>query len=147
MPKFQGSGFALQIPGDCIDASAYTFVLPENGGFSPNLTIRFERVEGAPDLNEYVEGQMSTLSNNVEDFTLISKASGKRGQWDGVMSVCEWGQGAMRMQQKQVYLLVEGKPSRIYIATTTDLASQAKQSSPIFDQMLRSFSPNDIQVL
>jgi len=44
MPKFQGSGFVVELPEGCIDMSAYTFVLPVKSGFSPNLVIRFEAV-------------------------------------------------------------------------------------------------------
>ena len=147
MLSFQGSGFALQLPEDCSDASAYTFVLPENAGFAPNLTIRFENTEEKLHLSRYVEEQMASLGNKLAGFTLISQASGKRGAWDGVISICEWGEGPMRMRQKMVYLLVEGKSTRIYILTTTDLASHADKSTPIFDQILRSFNPNEIQFI
>ena len=147
MPKFQGSGFDLELPSKCIDASAYTFVLPGGEGFSPNLVIRFENIEDTVDLKQYADDQLKSLSARVDDFKLVSQASGKRGQWDGVMAVYEWGEGAMRMHQKQVYLLVKGKPARIYILTSSDLLSNSAQSGPVFDKILRSFNPNEIQVI
>ena len=139
MPKFQGSGFAIDVPEHCIDASIYTFVFPEQGGFSANLLIRYEKVVGAFNLQEYAKEQLDGLQQKVEEFKIISQASGKRGACDGVMSVCEWGTGLARIRQKQVVLFVPGESPRKYILTTTDLASQAANSDPLFDQMLRSF--------
>lgn len=58
MPKFQGSGFLLDLPDDCIDASSNAFVLPEHGGYSPSLTIRFEKADEATNLSDYVDRQL-----------------------------------------------------------------------------------------
>ncbi len=147
MPEFQGSGFTLEVPEGCVDASVYTFVFPEQGGFSANLMIRLEKVDEAFDLQDYVKGQLEALKQNVEGFELLTQASGKRGAWDGVMSVYEWGSGVTRMRQKQVVLLIPGESSRVYILTTTDLASQGANSDPVFDQMLRSFNANESQLM
>ena len=145
MPKFQGSGFAIDLPEQCVDASVYTFAFLEQGGFSANLLVRFEKVVGAFDLQKYVKEQLDGLQQKVEDFKLISQTSGKRGACDGVMSVYEWGSGPARIRQKQVVLFVPGESPRKYILTTTDLASQAANSDPLFEQMLRSFEVNEVQ--
>jgi hypothetical protein len=145
MPSFQGSGFAVEIPEQCTDSSIYTFALPEQGGFSANLVIRFERIVGDFDLLKDVKAQLDDFQQKVEAFQLINQAAGKRGACDGVMSVYEWGSGATRLRQKQVVLFVPGEAPRKYILTTTDLASQAAHSDSLFDQMLRSFEPNEEQ--
>ncbi len=147
MPQFQGSGFALTLPEECYDASAYTFALPENNGFAPNLSIRFETVPAGTDIKQYADHALASLSGQFEGFELIDKLSGKRGEWDGVMATVAWGEGAARMLQKLFYMLVCRKQCRVYILTTTDLLGNAKQSAPVFDQMLRSFAPNEIQFI
>ena len=147
MPKFQGSGFVMDVPENCVDGSAYTFVLPEQGGFAASLLVRFEKVVGAFDLQKSAKEELDALQQRVEDFKLISQAAGKRGPCDGVMSIFEWGKGPARFRQKQIVLLVPGESPRKYILTTTDLASQVANSDPLFDQMLRSFEPNEVQCL
>ena len=57
MPKFQGSGFALDVPDGCADASAYTFLLPTEGQFTPYVTIKFEHLGDEADLDAYVTKQ------------------------------------------------------------------------------------------
>ncbi len=147
MLEFQGSGFSLTLPSECHDASAYTFVLPENKGFSPNLVIRFEAARADVDIKQYADKALEFLGKQFEAFALTDKKSGKRGAWEAVIATVEWGEGAARMAQKQFYMLVAGEKPRIYILTTTDLLANAKDSDPIFDQMLRSFTPNQIQVI
>ena len=147
MPQFQGSGFTVTLPEVCYDASAYTFVLPEYNGFAPSLVIRFEAVAPATDLKAYADKALRSLSGQLEGFELVKRIAGKRGDWDGVLATVEWGQGAARMIQKHVYMLVAGKKARVYILTTTDRAANAEQSNPVFDQILRSFTPNQIQFI
>ncbi|MES9899890.1 MAG: DcrB-related protein [Sedimenticola sp.] len=142
MPNIQGSGFVIDVPEECIDASVYTFAFPEKGGYAANLMVRFEAVVGAFDLQKYVEEQLDGLQQKVEEFKLVSQAAGKRGAFDGVMSIYEWGKEPARIRQKQVVLFVPGEQPRKYILTTTDLASQSANSDPLFDQMLRSFEIN-----
>ena len=144
MTQFQSSGFSIELPDKCIDASSYTFVLTgEEAGdvknYAPNITIRFENAAVGFDLKKSVNDALDVLRKQVEAFELISQDSGKRGENDGIMTVYEWGKGVARMRQKQVVLLVPGEKSRKYILTTTDLASQADKSDPVFDQILRSF--------
>ncbi len=145
MPKFQGSGFVVELPEGCIDMSAYTFVLPVKSGFSPNLVIRFEAVGKAANLSEYVKKTMDQLSDSLDAFELINQASGKRGGCDGVMCCYEWGHGKSRMRQKQLFLLTVGERCRIYTLTTVDLAANFATSDPIFEQILRSFVTNELQ--
>lgn len=147
MPQFQGSGFSLALPDGCYDASAYAFALPEHNGFSPNLVIRFEDVEAGTDIQLYADQGLELLSEQFDGFKLTNRLAGKRGQWPAVMAMLEWGEGPARMAQKTVYMLVVGEKSRIYTLTTTDLAAHAAISDPIFDQILRSFAPNDIQAI
>ena len=139
MAQFQGLGFTIDVPDNCEDASSYTFVLPDEGNYAPNITIRFENVEADFDLKKSVNADLNALGQQMEVFELISQSSGKREENDGIMSTYEWGKGIARMRQKQVVLLVPGEKPRKYILTTTDLASQADNSEPVFDQMLRSF--------
>ena len=147
MSQFQGSGFALALPDKCYDASAYAFALPDNKGFSPNLVIRFEDVEAGTDIEQYADKALASLSEQFEGFKLLNKLSGKRDRWRAVMATLEFGEGAARMTQKIVYMLVAGEKSRIYILTTTDMSANAEMSDPVFDRMLRSFVPNDIQFI
>lgn len=145
MPQFQGSGFTLTLPSGCHDASAYTFVLPADGGFAANLIIRFEDVAADLDLAQYADKALSSLSGQFQGFKLVNKVAGKRGDADGLLATVEWGEGPARMTQKHVYLLTPGKKARLYILTTTDLAANAAKSNPVFDQILRSFAPNEAQ--
>jgi hypothetical protein len=62
MATFQGSGFAIDIPAGCTDASIYTFALPDADGFSPYLIIRFETVKEPLDLSAYVNKQLEGLA-------------------------------------------------------------------------------------
>lgn len=149
MQKFQGSGFTIPLHGDCMDASAYTFVLPKKGGFSANLSIRFEPGRYVKDLQAYVNASLEALEESVDEFVLLNQVAGKRGSNDGVMSSFEWGSGDTRMRQKQYCLLTPGRAPRLYprlyILTSTDLAKNADRSDKIFNQMMKSFSPNEIQ--
>lgn len=147
MTQFQGSGFSIELPDNCTDASAYTFVLPYNRGFSANLTIRFEHVPEGYQLEKSVQEELQKLGNSLSDFTLISQDVGQRGGNDGVISVYEWGEGQARMRQKVITLLVQGEKTRKYILTTTDLVAGSEQSEVVFNQMLQSFTLNDIQFL
>ena len=79
MPNFQGSGFTIELPDDCMDASSYAFVLPENNGFSANLTIRFEPATYVSDLQAHVNLSLDALKASVVDFVLINQVAGKRG--------------------------------------------------------------------
>jgi hypothetical protein len=101
----------------------------------------------ATDIQQYADAALASLSGQFDGFELIDKLSGKRGEWDGVMATVAWGEGAARMLQKLFYMLVCRKQCRVYILTTTDLLANAKQSAPVFDQMLRSFAPNEIQFI
>ena len=147
MATFQGSGFAIDIPTGCTDASVYTFTLPNVDGFSPYIIIRFEAVKEPLDLSAYVNRQLEALASNTEEFKLLSQNAGKRGNWGCVVSDCQWGPPITRMQQKYVHFLVPGKPSKVYTLSTTDLAKNHALSSPVFDRMLRSFLPNNTQVI
>ena len=147
MATFQGSGFAIDIPAGCTDASVYTFALPNVDAFSPYIIIRFEAVKEPLDLSAYVNKQLEALASNTEEFKLLSQNAGKRGSWGCVVSDCQWGPPNLRMQQKYVHFLVPGKPSKVYTLSTTDLAKNHARSSPVFDQMLRSFLPNSTQVI
>lgn len=146
MPNFQGSGFAMELPDDCKDASAYTFVLPENNGFAANLTVRFEPAIDVSDLKERVNASLEMLKANVVDFVLINQVAGKRGPHSGVMSNFEWGVGETRMRIKQYCIMTTGDQPRIYTLTASDLASNADHSTPVFNRMMKSFIPNQEQL-
>src|SRR5210317_1611933 len=105
MPNFQGSGFTVELPDECIDASTYTFVLPENNGFSATLNIRHESATEVKNLKAHINVSLKALRDSVTDFTLLNQAAGKRGAHEGVMSSFEWGSGEARVRQKQYCLL------------------------------------------
>ena len=141
MPNFQGTGFTIEIPEDCFDASTYTFVLPENNGFSANLNIRHEPAVEVNDLKAHINVSLKALRDRVANFTLLNQAAGKRGAHEGLMTSFEWGEGESRVRQKQYCLLVSGEKPKIYILTSTDLASNAAQSDRIFNGIMKSFVP------
>jgi hypothetical protein len=141
MQKFEGSGFSLDLPDDCVDASSYTFVLPENNGYSPNLSIRSESAVTIKDLKGHVNAMLKLLKDSAPEFVMKKQMAGKRGANEGVMSQYEWGVGAARMQQKQYCLMTPGEAARLYILTATDLASNAAQSDAVFNAMMKNFMP------
>ena len=145
MPKFQGSGFSVELPEEVMDASSYCFSFPEAGEFSPHLTIKFEQQTDKPDLNAYVSKQRVALRAGVENFSVISELSKSRGSWDYVISVIEWGPDESRTRQKQFFVYVPGEIPRLFTLTGTDLAANFERSESLFDQVIRTFKPNDIQ--
>jgi hypothetical protein len=146
MPNFQGSGFTMELPEDCMDASSYAFVLPEYNGFSPNLTIRFEPTTDVSDLQAHVNISLDALKANVVDFVMINQVAGKRGPHNGVMSNYEWGAGESRMRIKQYCIMTAGDVPRVYTLTAVDLTSNADQSAPVFNRMMKNFVPNQEQL-
>ena len=145
MPSFQGSGFSIELPEDVIDASSYCFSFPEAGEFSPILMIKCERQQDELDLSAYVNEQRDAIRASVENFTVISEMSKSRGAWDYVISVTEWGPDESRTRQKQLFVYVPGEIPRLFTLTGTDFAANFENSEPLFDQIIRTFKPNDIQ--
>ena len=145
MPIFQGSGFSVELPEETIDASSYCFSFPESGEFSPNLMIKCERQQDEIDLSAYVNEQRAAICAGVENFKVISDTSKNRGSWNYLISVVEWGPDEKRTRQKQLIVYVPGEIPRLYTLTATDFAANFKRSEPLFDQVIRTFNPNDIQ--
>jgi hypothetical protein len=143
--SYQGSGFSVELPVDAIDASSFCFVFPSAGELAPNLTVRIERPQGEFDLGAYVQEQRQAFESGVENFVVVNEISSKRDFWTYVISIVEWGPDESRLRQKQTYIHVPGEKPRLFILTGTDLASNFEQSDPIFNQVIRSFTPNDIQ--
>jgi hypothetical protein len=141
MAKFQGSGFSIDVPDDCVDATSYMFVLPENNGYSANLSIRSESAVTVSDLTAHVNSMLDALKNSAPDFILMKQMAGKRGPNEGVMSQYEWGTGKSRVRQKQYCLMTPGKAARLYILTSTDLVINAAKSDPVFNAMMKKFMP------
>jgi len=146
MPSFQGSGFSVELPEETIDASSYCFSFPEAGEFSPYLTIKCERQQDELDLSACVNEQRDALRAGVENFRVISETSKSRGSWNYIITVVEWGPDESRTRQKQLFVYVPGEIPRLYTLTGTDFASNFENSEPLFDQVIRTFKPNDIQV-
>ena len=146
MPKFQGSGFEIDVPESCMDASAYAFVLPGDDEYTPFVNIRFELLPENQGLLKYMKTSREALSNELEDFEVLNEGSGKRGEWDVSLVEYAWGPEPVRIYQKQICFLVPGKIAKVYSLTATDLVSRKNQSKPIFDQLFKSFSPNNVQV-
>ena len=145
MPSFQGSGFSVELPEETIDASSYCFSFPEVGEFSPNLTIKCERQQDELDLSAYVNEQRDALRAGLENFSVISELSKSRGSWNYIITVVEWGPDESRTRQKQLFVYVPGEIVRLYTLTGTDFAANFEESEPLFDQVIGTFKPNDIQ--
>jgi hypothetical protein len=149
MIDFQGSGFSVEVPETCEDASAYTFLLPTppDGGFTPYMTVQSEKAD-CDDLEALVREKYASLESALEKFSLDSFVAGRHEDLDVVLATIEWGPSATRMAQIQAYYLVTGEVrNKIYCLTGTDLMSNFDQSRPVFNRVFRSFRPNDIQVL
>jgi hypothetical protein len=142
MPAFQGSGFTIEVPDGCTDASSYAFVLPVNGGYSASLNIRFQSAKTIKDLPAHVNTGLDLLKDSVADFVLLNQVAGKRGANQGVMSQYEWGAGEARVRQKQYCLMTPGRAGRLYVLTSCDLVSNSPKSDPIFNRMMKNFTPN-----
>ena len=141
MANFQGTGFSIELPDDCTDASTYTFVLPENNGFSATLNIRHESATEVSDLKSHINVSLKALRASVANFTLLNQAAGKRGEHQGLMTSYEWGEGASRVRQKQYCLMTSGENPKLYILTSTDLVSNAAQSDRVFNSIMKTFTP------
>jgi len=144
--SFQGSGFSVELPDDASDASSYCFLFPNAGEYAPNLTIRCEQPPDELDLNGYVKETRQALEASVDNFTVVNEISNTRGSWVYVVSIVEWGPDESRIRQKQTYVHVLGEVPRLFTLTGTDLAANFAQSDALFNQVMKSFTPNDIQV-
>ena len=146
MPKFQGSGFSIVLPEAAIDASSYCFSFPQAGVLAPNLTIKSAPQEERPDLRVLVEEQRKQLSASLDNLRVVSEVASQHESWDYIVSVIEWGPEGGRMRQKQLLVFVPGEKPRLFTLVATDLAENVDNSEPLFDQIIKSFDPNDIQV-
>lgn len=148
MPSFQGSGFLIGLPEGCTDASAYTFLLPSEGQYTPHLTIKSERPQEPQDLKAYVSKQQASLQDNVEAFEVSQYVTGQHDGMDVVLTTVVWGLEEGRVCQKIAYFLVQDdKGQKIFTLTGTDIASQFQKTGPIFDQIFKTFTPNQIQLI
>lgn len=146
MPSFQGSGFLIGLPEGCTDASAYTFVLPPEGGYTPYITIKAERLREPQELKAYVSKQQSSLQDNVEEYAVSQYVAGQHDGMEVVLTAVEWGSKEGRVAQKIAYFMVQDdKGYKIFTLTGTDLASQFQNTGPVFDEVFKSFTPNEIQ--
>jgi len=145
--KFQGSGFAVTVPERTLDASAYTFVLADLGGFPPNLTVRFEAAEDL-NLEQRVAAVLDDYRSALENLTVIGSVPVRaRGEWRYATHVVEWGGASSRIRQKQLFLWVPNPAPTLYVLTGTDLAEDFSRSEPVFDEIIRSFEPNGVNAL
>ncbi len=146
MPSFQGSGFLISLPDGCNDASAYTFILPSEGEYTAYITVRAERLQKPQDLETYASKQQASLKDNVEELKVSQYVSGQHEGMDVVLTTVEWGAKESRFCQKIAYFLVQDeKGSKIFTLTGNDLAVNFQKSGPVFDQIFKSFTSNQIQ--
>ncbi len=145
--SFQGSGFSVELPDDATDATSYCFVFPDAGKFSPNLTIRSEQSPDDLDLKAYVDEQTQALETSVENFVVVNEISNKHGFWTYIISIIEWGPEESRIRQKRTFMHVPGEIPRLFTLTGTDLASNFENSEVVFNQVIKSFTPNDIPAI
>jgi hypothetical protein len=148
MPSFQGSGFLIGLPEGCTDASAYTFVLPSDGEYTAYVTIRAQRLQEPQDLKAYVSKQQASLQENVDEYAVAQYVAGQHDGMDVVLTTVEWGSKEARVCQKIAYFLVQDeKGQKIFTLTGTDLVAQFQKTGPIFDQIFKTFTPNQIQLI
>jgi hypothetical protein len=146
MPKFQGSGFSLELPEGTIDASNYGFALPGTGGASPTLTISISKA-GDSDVGAAFDQKTRSLGEALTNFKVVKKGAFQRADREYIVWVGEWGAEGARMKQKQVLMRLSGPAPRLFTITATDLAEHFAQTEPLFDNVIRTFDPNDIQVM
>lgn len=145
--QFQGSAFAVTLPEGVQDASAYCFVLARQGSFPPNLTVRFERAADL-DLEERVARALADFRRALPDLEVVGSIPVRsRGDWRYATQVIEWGDRALRIRQKVLYLWVPAPLPTLYVVSGTDLADNFAVSEPFFDEIIRSFQPNAVNLL
>jgi len=149
MSIFQGSGFSVDLPDQCADASVYTFLLPTptNAPMAPFVTIQSERLE-APDLQSHVQALHQSLQKNLEAFRVLEFKVGQHAGRDVVLTNVQWGPAGAQISQEQAFYLVAGaKEQKVFSLKGTDLTANFGNSQPAFNHIFRTFSPNDLQVL
>jgi len=140
MQNFQGSGFAVNIPEQCQDLSCYTFLLPTDKQYTPQVSIKFDRVSIDEDLNTFTSRQEMSLLENLEDYKMLNQIEGKQEGRDAIIKTIEWGNKEGRICQQLIYLLEKmGSTNRIYTITCTDLAENFSQSRSTMNEIVRSF--------
>ena len=146
---FQGSGFSLDLPDHTVDATAYVFMFPtESGDSMPSLSIRVERRRQSVDLLEYVQAQRepATGASSPPVRVVKEKLYGHRER-PYVVSLTDWGEGEATMRRKEIFLMVPGEVTTIYRLTATELASKFAAAEALLDGVMRSFRPNDLQLV
>ena len=147
MRIFQGSGFAIDLPEKCQDATSYTFLLPTEKQFTPYITVKFEKVTDKEDLAAYSEKQEKMLEKNIDDFEYIERVAGKQEGHDVIISMVQWGKGEASICQRFVYLYnIHKNYQRIYTITCTDLVDHFEHSLPIMNRIIKTFKPVNMQV-
>jgi len=149
MPHFQGSGFSVELPDDCADASAYTFILPtpKDAQFAPFVVIKAEAL-AADTLESHVRAQHMELQQNLENCRILTFKAGQHAGTDVVLTTLEWGPPAARISQTQAYYLVAGeKNEKVFGLKGTDLSENFGNSQPAFNGIFRTFMPNNEQLL
>jgi len=149
MPHFQGSGFSIELPEGSADASAYSFLLPmpKNAPMAPLITIQAE-AQSEGNLEAQVQSSHLELQKSLENFTVRDFKAGRNAGTDVVLTTVEFGPAGARISQTQAYYLVTGtEKAKIYVLKGTDLTDNFPNSQPLFNEVFRSFMPNDLQVL
>jgi hypothetical protein len=121
-------------------------MFPEHGEMPPNLTIRCEARPGQFDLAAYVAEQQEAMKGGVTGFELVNEINNKKDFWTYVISIVEWGPRDSRIRQKQAYIYVPGASPRLFTMTGTDLSGNFVNSEPLFNEVIKSFAPNEIQL-
>lgn len=149
MTSFQGSGFTLELPENAIDGSSYVFLLPGGDGPSmPSVSVRVQRRRASVTLDDYIrEMRPDDAGDGPAAFTVVAETLHDRGAWPYVVSVTEWGEGDQAIRRKEVFILIAGEVNTIYHLCGADLASSFAASEPAIDAVMRSFRPNDGQLL
>jgi hypothetical protein len=145
--KFQASGFAIDLPDGVMDSSSYVFCFPEIGSFTPTVCIRFE-VADQVDMDVRLQEVRQTLHDSFPDLALTGETDVRtRGSWRYFTHVAEFGEPESRMRMKEIQLLIPEPRPTLYVITGTALAADFPKFEPLYDSMVRTFEPNDVQRL
>ena len=145
--NFQGSGFTIDVPESVIDCSVYTFSLPEIGETAPNFLLRFE-VADAVDMNARREEVLERFRDGFDDvlFTTEDEVN-SRGDWEYFTIVLQSGPEEQRQCLKELHLLITQPVPTVYVFSGGAPLDVFPQFESIFDGVVRSFQPNEIQRL
>lgn len=145
MQKCHTLRFDLDIPDEWADRSMITWVAPPSPKYKvlPNILCSSAQIQGAEDLDKFVNRQLKELMGQVKNFDLISR---QKTMFGGVPAVelvfCMRPQGIM-LQQRQIFFCPDLNDRTVYTVVATSAREDSETMAPVFEQILSSISWND----